>query len=451
MTERPALSLRAAVADARRRGVVRTGSGPAAVDFAARYAGVPATSRTAAEPVVEYPARFAKVLLGLYGDAGRVRAWLPGYPSRCTPAAAAQLLDSAVPPVETARTARQLPVDVCALPAPRVTPRDAGRYITMGVLHARDDHGSALSVHRMLILGPDRLAVWIVPGRGLGALHARALAAGRELPVSVNIGVAPAVMIAAAVNGRFLPPGTAKLDLAGALAGAPVAVAPGATQPVPVLADAEVVLEGVLGAETTDEALGTEVGGSMPEFLGYHGKGGRDLPVLRVTGLGARPGARFQAVVGPGREQSVVLGLGGALSVALSGTGPGWAAVHDLHFPASGGGMVLLVVSLAKTSPADDAAPALLAPQLFAAHPFVRLVVFTDTDVDPTCAEDVWWAVATRSNLGSDCATSTDHAPVPMVPAENPAWRPTGSRPGRSAIDATVPFALRGLAGRALA
>ena len=455
MTGNPALSLRAAVADLRRRDPGAHHRGPrlpdrdaVAADYAERFAGVPATSRAVAEPVVEYPDDVAPVLLGLYGDADRVRGWLPGHPRRVTPASVRDLLAAAIPPVPARRRARALPVDLGALPVPRITDRDAGPYLTMGVVHASDDRGSALSVHRMLVLGPGRLAVWVVPGRGLGALLDRA--GGGPLPVSVNIGVAPAVMVAAAVNGRFLPAGVSKLDLAGALAGAPLAVAAGTTQPVPVLADSEIVLEGVLGPVTVDETLGAAVAGSMPEVFGYHGRGVRDLPVLVVTGMSARPGARFQAVVGPGREQSVVLGLGGALSVALDGAGPGWSAVHDLHFPASGGGMALLVVALAKSGPADDAAPALLAPRLFAAHPFVRLVVFTDTDVDITCAEDVWWAVATRTNLGADCVTSTGWRPVPMVPAEDPLWQAARPGTGRSYVDATVPFAVRDLAARAL-
>ncbi len=457
MTRASALSLRAAVADVRRRSPAqhhiraRGDRDAAAADYVRDFVGVPATSRPGAEPVVEYATGGVPSLLGLYGEEDRVRGWLPGYPPRVTPAAVRDLLRAATRPVPARRRDQPRPVDLGVLPVPRITAADAGPYLTAGVVHAGAGADSALSAHRMLVLGPDRVAVWIVPGRGLGALRDRALAAGAALPVSVNLGVPPAVMIASAVNGRFLPPGVSKLDLAGALAGAPVRIADGRTQAVRVLAQSEIVLEGFLGAETTDESLGPALGGSMPEFLGYQGRAGRGLPVLTVTGMGLRPDARYQCVVGPGREQSVVLGLGGALSVGLAGSSRDWSAVRDLHFPAAGGGMVLLAVALAKATAADDALPARLAPEIFAAHPFARLVVFTDPDVDIRCAEDLWWAVATRTNLGVDCATATGYPPVTMVPADTPPWQSARPGLGRSLVDATVPFAARARATRALA
>ncbi|MGP4020973.1 UbiD family decarboxylase domain-containing protein [Saccharopolyspora sp. 5N708] len=419
-------------------------------DFAREFAGVPANSRARSEEVVEYTVEgeaTARVLLGVYGDEDRVRGWLPGYPPRMDRMAAAELVGRSRPPVRGSRAARSREVDLRALPVFRVTDRDAGPYLTLGVVHARDEDGCALSVHRMLVLDHNRLTVWMVPGRGLAELHARALRRGRELAVSVNIGAPPAAVVASAVNGRFLPPGVSKLDLAGALAGAPLRVASAETQPVEVLADAEIVLEGTLGPHTADEALGGEVRGSMPEFLGYDGAGRPDLPVLTVSGMSLLPGAHYQAVIGPGREQSVILGLGGALSVALSARGEPWEVVRALHFGAWGGGMVVLAVALRKTSAVHDEVPALLAPLIFAQHPFVKLIVFADDDVDVRCAEDLWWAVATRTNLAADCVTLPGYPAVPMVPSEHPAWRPTS---GRSYVDATVPFRARALAERSL-
>ncbi|MGQ0840993.1 UbiD family decarboxylase domain-containing protein [Actinokineospora sp.] len=438
MTSPPGLSVRAAVdrtpltVHSRPLGCTEVGAA-----YADAHAGIPATSRDQSEPVVEYTVAdvpLAPVLLGLYGDERRVRGWLPGYPEHVTPDAVRGV--PAVAPVAGARVADRRPPDLTALPALQVTSSDAGPYLTMGLVHAE----GALSVHRMLVLDETRLTVWMVPGRGLAARHERALRRGRPLPVSVNIGAPPAAVIASAVNSRFLPPGTSKLDLAGGLAGAPVTLARAGTQPVDVLAESEIVLEGELGWETADETLGEWVGGSMPEFLGYDGGGRADLPVLTVTGMTVRPGARYQAVIGPGREQSAILGLGGALSVALSASTPEWATIRDLHFAPAGGGMVLLAVAVAKSTPADDHAPSGLAREIFAAHPFVKLIVFTDPDVDIRVPEDLWWAVTTRTNLAADCVTADGHPPVPMLPSESPAWQRERPGTGRTYIDATVPF-----------
>lgn len=463
-TSTPALSMRAAVAAVREERPDEfhesCGALPSTeigLDYARRYAGVPASSRARPEHVVVYRTAgehtvrnpLAPVVLGLYGDEDRVRGWLPGYPDRASPATVAAMLGRAREPVRRARRARSVDVDLSRLPAFQVTAADAGRYLSMGLVHARGASGEALSVHRMLVLDERRLTLWMVPGRTLAALHTAALRDGRRLPVSISIGAPPAAMVASAVNGRFLPRGVSKLALAGALAGRPLAVSPAETQPAQVLAEAEIVLEGHLDGTTSDESVTGPPGGSMPEFLGYPGQARRDLPVITVTGMSVRPGAMYQAVVGPGREQSVILGLGGAISVASSGF-PHQDLVRDLHFSPAGGGMLMLAVSLRKTSVDADRAPAEIAASVFGAHPFVKVIFFVDDDVDVRSAEDVLWAVSTRANLGVDCVMLRGYPAIPMDPSQTDRWlaeRGAG-RAGRTFVDATVPFQVQDIATR---
>jgi UbiD family decarboxylase len=423
-----------------------------AADFAERYAGIPATSAARPEPVVCYrvQGRSIPALLGLYGCAERVRGWLPGLPARADrPGVDGLLLAGRPPVVVTDPPCRQrvyARVDLNRLPALRATPRDAGPYLTMGLVLAGEPDECALSVHRMLILDRDRLAIWMIPGRALLERHHAALRAGRRLPVSVNVGAPPAALIASATSSAVLPPGTGKLTLAGGLAGAPVAVAAGVSQPVPVLAESEIVLEGYLDDTVADESLAGPPGVSLPEFLGYDGAARTGLPVLTVTAMTTRRSPRFQAVIGPGREQSVILGLAGALSVALSGDDEDWRMISDLHYGAAGGGMLLLVVAVHKDSPAADARLGPIARRIFERHGFVKLIVFTDTDVEISSTEDVFWAITTRANLGTDCATFAGFRALGMDPSQGADWaaaRGTDGGGGRSYIDATVPYALR--------
>jgi 4-hydroxy-3-polyprenylbenzoate decarboxylase len=452
----PALSVRAALDRVRRedpgsRGGFR-GPLPAedvAADFAARYAGVPATGLSRDEEVVRYrvTGSTVPVLLGLYGSAERVRRWLPGLPARPNPRSVRALLAAAVAPEPVAAPPCQevvaTAVDLGALPVLRATPRDAGAYVTMGVVHAVDPVTGepALSVHRMIVLGPDRLAIWMVPGRALGKMYESAVARGERLAVSVNIGAPPAAVVASALSTDALPAGTGKLAVAGALAGAPVRLAHAVGQPVPVLADAELVLEGHLDGTTADEAA---AGPSMPEFLGYDGSVRQGLPVLTVTAVTSRRDPLYQAVIGPGREQSVVLGLAGELSVALTADRAHDRLIADLHHGPAGGGMLLLAVAVDKASHADDARPADIARRVFERHKFVKLVVVTDTDVDLRSPEDLLWAVTTRANLGADCTTFGGFSPLPVDPSHGPGWPAArGGGTGRTVVDATVPFALR--------
>lgn len=470
MMDHPACSVRAALAALRTHAPTRCHQYTQAMartdvaqHFAERHAGVPATGRRGAEDVAIYSgvdAASLPVLLGLYGDEARVCGWLPGLPRRVRPDHLRGWLAVGPDPVWTALPpCRQEnwpgPVDLGRLPILTATPRDAGPYVTMGLVHARDPEGGedALSVHRMLVIGSDRLTVWMVPGRRLRTLFDAAAARGDRLPVTVNIGAPPAAVVASALGTAFLPPGVGKLKAAGALAGQPIALAPALTQPAVALAASEIVLEGHFDGTVADEAVngrGQASGISLPEFLGYDGRTKPDVPVLTVRAVTSRRDACYQAVIGPGREQSVILGIAGAVSVGLSlaADEPGLAPlVRDLHFAAAGGGMLLLAVRIAKSSPDDDGRLAPLARHIFARHPFVKLVVFADDDIDIANDEELLWAVVTRSNLRTDCTSFADFPNLPMDPSQGAAWldaRGAGDgRAGRSVIDATTPFRLK--------
>lgn len=463
MRLRPALAVRDAVAMVRQhtpaRYHVRTSAlshAEIASDFAAYFAGVPANSLTRTEDVALYPAADGAglpVLLGLYGDASRVRSWLPGLPRHTNRRSVGHLLSATrKPEVRTSPACQEVTttdgVDLDTLPALRATPRDAGRYLTMGMVYAHDAHSGelALSVHRMLVLDSSRLTIWMVPGRQLRKLHEGTVHRDGQLPISINIGAPPAVMIASAVNSRFLSEGVTKLDVAGALAGEPIALAPAVSQPTLVLAESEIVLEGFLDTTVTDECVSGTAGTSLPEFLGYDGAARTDLPVVTVTAMTMRRSAVYQAVIGPGREQSVILGLAGALSAALSGDDGDWRMIRDLHFSAAGGGMLLLVVAVCKDSPEADLRLPHIARQLFSQHPFIKVIIFTDEDIDVTSMEDVFWAVTTRSNLGTDCTTLPGFSPLAMDPSQSKDWaaaRGSDGASGRTFIDATTPYWLR--------
>ncbi len=420
--------------------------------FAEHHAGIPATSSARSEPAVLYrpPGARLPVLLGLYGSADRLRGWLPGLPDRVNAQTAAAMFDQNVEPVWVPDRRERFDGDLTDLPVLRATPRDAGPYITLGLVHAVAESGAtALSAHRMLVLGPDRLGVWMVPGRALRAMHEAASRRRERLPVSVNIGAPPAAVVSSALTTTALG-GRAKLAVAGALAGDPLTLTAAVTQPVPVLADAEITLEGYLDDTTADETLGRRVGPSMPEFLGYDGGGQADLPVLTVTGVTVRPDPVYQAVIGPGREQSVILGTAGELSVAAV-VDQDWDLIADLHFTPAGGGMLTLVVAVRRHSPRSEGRLRHIARRLFDGHPFLKLIVFTDTDVDVRCPEDVLWAITTRSNLSADAFSFGGYRPLRMDPSQTEPWSAARGRDGgseRSFIDATVPYRLRRAASR---
>lgn len=430
-----------------------------AADFATRYAGIPATGLPRSEDVVLYTGiegAELPVLLGLYGDRDRVRGWLPGLPRRTNRAGVDRLLTRCQRPAPASEAPCQEwidphDVDLSRLPILRATPRDAGPYVTMGLVDAEDREtgATALSIHRKLVLHRFRMRVWMLPSRRLRAMYERAVGRGDRLPVTVNNGAPPAAVIASALSSEFLPAGIGKLHVAGALAGLSVTLAPAVSQPTAVLAESEIVLEGYLDDQLADERPG-EPGISLPEFVGSEGATQRGVPVLTVTAITMRRHAVYQAVIGPGREQSTLLALAGALSAVLGAASAD--IIHDLHFSGAGGGMLLLVAQICKTSTDADERLAVIAREIFAQHRFVKLIIFTDDDINIASAEDVLWAVTTRANLGSDCVTSDGFPGLGMDPSQRPAWLTArgkaGFGTGRTLVDATTPYRLRATTAR---
>ena len=84
------------------------------------------------------------------------------------------------------------------VPAPTNTPEDAGPYITMGLCMGTDPENgtSDVTIHRLCIESRDELGMWITPGsRHLGAFFDKYCAQGKDMPISISIGLDPAVVV----------------------------------------------------------------------------------------------------------------------------------------------------------------------------------------------------------------------------------------------------------------
>ena len=108
------------------------------------------------------------------------------------------------------------------IPAPTNTSVDAGPYITMGMCYAThpDTGCSDVTIHRLCIQGRDEMSIFLQPGsRHIGAMAERAEELGQNLPISVSIGVDPAIEISACFEPPTTPLGFDELSIAGAVRG----------------------------------------------------------------------------------------------------------------------------------------------------------------------------------------------------------------------------------------
>lgn len=111
------------------------------------------------------------------------------------------------------------------IPASTNTPEDAGPYITMGMCYAThpDTGVSDMTIHRLCLQDKDTLSIYFTPGaRHIGAMFDAAERKNQPLPISVSIGVDPAIEMATCFEPPTTPLGYNELGIAGALRNRPV-------------------------------------------------------------------------------------------------------------------------------------------------------------------------------------------------------------------------------------
>ena len=129
--------------------------------------------------------------------------------------------------------------------------------------------------------------MFFTPGvRHLDAFRKKAEESGESLPISISIGVDPAIEIASCFEPPTTPIGFNELSIAGAIRKKPVEMVKCLTVDEAAIARAEYVIEGELVPnKRVREDMNTNTGKAMPEFPGYTGEAAKELPVIRVKAI----------------------------------------------------------------------------------------------------------------------------------------------------------------------
>ncbi len=415
------------------------------------FATSPATSRGGIEPCVLYEnlASRMPVLMGLFGSRRRNEILLHGSPGDGAQRLARKL--GMRTPCETTDRppCREVvrPEKLDALPILTVTKLDAGPYLTSGLVCARDPENGTVnvSIHRMRVLDSGRLTIWMLPGRDLDRLYQKALATGRSLPISINIGVNPAIYLASSISAPFLGPDESELELAGAIQGLPVEISPCATNDGICISRSEIVIEGEIGADTADEFSDQETCWAMPEFLGYMGRGKAQLPVIHVTQVSHRHGAIYQTFLGPGKEQSELLAMPteAGMLAHLADAFSGEFSFVDAHYLAPAGGQLVLVLKIKKHLDRPDGMFR-LRDAVISRHKLTKAVLVVDDDVDLHSSEDLVWAMSTRFQPGRDLYLLPAEPGFPLDPSQAAGYLGSAQPlTNKYLMDMTVPLADR--------
>lgn len=286
------------------------------------------------------------------------------------------------------------------LPAPTNTAEDAGPYITMGMCYASDPETgeSDVTIHRLCLQSKDEISMYFVPGaRHLGVFREKAEAAGKPLPISISIGVDPAIEIAACFEPPTTPIGCNELSIAGAIRNQAVEMVDCLTIHGKAIANAEYVIEGELvpGVRVREDQ-NTNTGKAMPEFPGYTGTANPQLPIIKVTAITHRTNPIMQTVIGPSEEHVNLAGIPTEASIIqmVEQAIPG--RLLNVYSHSSGGGKYMAVMQFKKTAPSDEGRQRQAALFAFSAFSELKHVVLVDEDMDPFDSNDVLWSLNTR-------------------------------------------------------
>lgn len=297
-----------------------------------------------------------------------------------------QVVSSADAPVHECVS---LSVNLADLPIPVHHEKDAGPYITAGVLISKDPETGErnLSIHRLHVQGPDQLGILILP-RHLDNFYRKAEALGKPLEIAIAIGLDPVLLLA---SQALVPLGFDEYSIASAMYDQPLQLVKGKTVDVEVPAQAEIVLEGHILPNTR------EVEGPFGEYPKYYGPAS-PKPVIKLTAITTRKNPLYHTIV-PATMEHLLLGAipreGGMLQAIRQAV----PTTLSVHLTPGGTCRYHAVVCINKVNE-GEAKNAMFAA--FASSQEIKRVVVVDPDVDIFDPVDVEWAIATRMQAGSD-------------------------------------------------
>lgn len=333
------------------------------------------------------------------------------------------------------------------IPAPTNTPDDAGPYITLGMCYARhpDTGRHDVTIHRLCVQGKDTLSIFFTPGaRHIGAMAERAEALNQPLPISISIGVDPAISIGSCFEPPTTPLGYDELSIAGALRGEPVELCRCVSINEWAIARAEYVIEGeILPHVRVQEDQNSHTGYAMPEFPGYTGPASSECRLIRVKAVTHRVHPIMQTCIGPSEEHVSMAGIPTEASIygMVEKAMPG--RLKNVYCCSAGGGKFMAVLQFQKRVASDEGRQRQAALLAFSAFSELKHIVLVDEDVDCFDMNDVLWAMNTRFQGDADIITLPGVRCHPLDPSNDPSCSPSIRDHGiacKTIFDCTVPF-----------
>lgn len=282
--------------------------------------------------------------------------------------------------------------------------KDAGPYITQGLVIVRDPHSEAqsLGAHRIQVKGPRQLGIQLISHTSSVYME-RAEALGEGAEIAIVIGIEPSILLASVSCAPF----SDKLALAGALRQSPVEICRGLLSQVWIPARAEIVLEGRLISGVREKE------GPFGDSTGYYITS--QSPVAKIELVSMRRNAIYAVSETWTREDELLTSWSWSGDI-LNAVRKDFPGVRALKLSSM---MANCVVSLAKSSPGEARR---LIYHLLVMNPYFKYVTVVDDDIDIENQMQVEWALTTRMlpERGIVILQDVDGSPIDPAVKLNP-------------------------------
>jgi UbiD family decarboxylase len=255
---------------------------------------------------------------------------------------------------------------------------DGAPYITAGVVVSEYEGVMNASIHRLRVIGNDRLAVRLVEFRHTYNLHKKAAENGEPLSIAIVIGIDPMTLFAISTR---VPEGK-EFNYAASLQGEPIELFEcdnGIKVP-----HAEIVLEGnIHPTELADEGPFVDISGTYDLV--------RKQPVIYLSKMMHRRDPIYHALQPAGSEHHILMGI--PYEPLIFNEVKKVADVKNVVMTPGGCYYFHAVVQIHKT---NDLEPKKAIDATFTAHKSLKHVVIVDDDINIFDPDDIEFAIATR-------------------------------------------------------
>lgn len=326
-------------------------------------------------------------------------------------------------------------VDLHQFPAPRMWPKDGGRYLgTADTTVTRDPESGVVNVatYRQMIQSENSTGLYTSPGKDLRRHMEHQWERGEPLPVAAAYGTLPELYL---VGSLSFSASESEYTYAGGMRGSPIETVEGPETGLPIPANAEIIVEGYLHPNNKAPE------GPFGEFTGYYGKPEGEAPVFSIEAVHQRDDPILTAALMadyPGNDINLSYAVGRSAGVLDDLDKLGVPGVEGAYcHPAAAGGYAMTVVSVDQQYAGHVSQVASIAAQSPAAGYYSKFIVAVDEDIDPTDMDQVLWAIGTRFAPERDIDVLTDTWSTYLDPSRFPnEERPYGAK---MLLDATIP------------